>query len=189
MRQESALVVFSHLRWDFVYQRPQHLMSRLAARRRVCVVEEPLAHDAAEPAWERTTSSDNLSVYRLRTPVPTLGFHDDHLPAFARMLPILRDEENLGDCILWFYTPMALPLARAFQPRAVVYDCVDELSAFLGAPPELLNREAELLRRADLVFTGGPSLYRAKKHQHPNTYCFPSSVDAAHFGQARRPME
>lgn len=189
MRQESAVVVFSHLRWDFVYQRPQHLISRLAKKRRVCVIEEPEAHEAAEPGWQRSTPSENLLVCRLRTPVRTHGFHADHWPTFGRMLAELLDAEKLRDSILWFYTPMALPLAGHFKPRALVYDCMDELSAFLGAPQELLHREAELLRQADLVFTGGPSLYRAKKDRHPNVFCFPSSVDAAHFGQARTQLD
>jgi UDP-galactopyranose mutase len=105
------------------------------------------------------------------------------------MLPAVVEQEKLRDCVLWYYTPMALPLGRHLKPRAVIYDCMDELSAFLGAPPELLQREADLLRQADLVFTGGPSLYRAKKDRHPNVYCFPSSVDAAHFGQARAPLD
>ena len=85
----------------------------------------------------------------------------------------------------WLYTPLALPLAQRLAPDVVVYDCMDELSLFLGAPPELLSREAELLGSADLVFTGGPSLFRAKQERHPNVHCFSSSVDAAHFRTAR----
>src|SRR4029079_7436744 len=86
--------------------------------------------------------------------------------------------------INWLYTAMALPLARAVAADVTVYDCMDELSAFLHAPPELLDRERELLGRADLVFTGGPSLYRAKRNRHPRVHCFPSSVDVAHFAHA-----
>src|SRR5262249_22529904 len=104
MRQESALVVFSHLRWDFVYQRPQHLISRLARKRRVFVIEEPLVHDSAEPTWEHDTPSENLTICRLRTPVRTLGFHDDHLPTFEHMLPALVEQANLRECVLWYYT-------------------------------------------------------------------------------------
>src|SRR5439155_7959443 len=102
-----------------------------------------------------------------------------------KMVRELIDQENITDYVLWFYTPLALPLAENLQPKAVIYDCMDELSAFLNAPPELLEREAELLKLADLVFTGGPSLYRAKKDRHPDVHCFPSSVDATHFGKAR----
>jgi UDP-galactopyranose mutase len=83
---------------------------------------------------------------------------------------------------------MALPLAQHLKPKAVIYDCMDELSAFLGAPPELIERERQLLKLADLVFTGGPSLYRAKKDRHPDVHCFPSSVDAEHYAQARPGM-
>src|SRR5205823_1919805 len=98
----------------------------------------------------------------------------------------LLDEEQVADPVAWFYSPLALPLVEQVRPRAVVYDCMDELSAFRGAPPHMLQREAELLRRADVVFTGGPSLYRARKDRHPDVHCFPSSVDTAHFGKARQ---
>ena len=97
----------------------------------------------------------------------------------------LAAELGDADLLAWLYTPMALPLAEALDPDAMVYDCMDELSLFLGAPPELLTYEAALLEYADVMFTGGPSLFRAKQSRHPNVHCFPSSVDAAHFRQAR----
>jgi len=87
--------------------------------------------------------------------------------------------------VAWMYTPMAEPLIDAVEPAVIVYDCMDELSLFLGAPRALLDREAALIERADLVFTGGVSLYEAKRHRHPHVSCFPSSVDAAHFSRAR----
>jgi glycosyltransferase involved in cell wall biosynthesis len=87
--------------------------------------------------------------------------------------------------VAWLYTPLALPLAQTLGPAAIVYDCMDELSLFHGAPPELLSREADLLECADVMFTGGPSLFRAKQARHQNVHCFPSSVDAAHFRNAR----
>lgn len=184
--KEQGIIVFSHLRWDFVYQRPQHLLARLATKRRVVFIEEPLHAADTMPYWERSTPAPNVLVCRLRTPVQTPGFHDEHLATFLPMLHNLVIAEGLDGCVAWLYTPLALPLARSIQPRAVVYDCMDELSAFLNAPRELLIREKQLLECADLVFTGGPSLYRAKRDQHPNVHCFPSSVDAAHFRQARR---
>ena len=107
------------------------------------------------------------------------------MPALRQLLRRLVEEQGIEESIAWFYTPMAVPLLDVLRPRVIVYDCMDELSAFRGAPPQMLEREAELLRRADVVFTGGPSLYRAKKHRHANVHCFPSSVDQAHFGQAR----
>jgi len=103
------------------------------------------------------------------------------------LLNDLLDAENLRRHVAWLYTPMAVPLARILAPTTVVYDCMDELSAFLGAPPTMLQREAALLEWADVVFTGGPSLHRAKKHRHRNVHCFPSSIDVAHFRRALEP--
>ncbi|MGH7509153.1 MAG: glycosyltransferase family 1 protein [Gemmatimonadales bacterium] len=181
MHHQYTIISFSHLRWNFVYQRPQHLLSRLAARHRVLFLEEPELDTAGPPRWERSSPQPNLQIYRPRTPVQAPGFHRDQLPALARLMAELRNDIGNADHLAWLYTPMALPLARMLEPRATLYDCMDELSLFLGAPAELLAREAELLEYADIMFTGGPSLYRAKKARHPNVHCFPSSVDAAHF--------
>jgi UDP-galactopyranose mutase len=181
MQLQYSIVAFSHLRWNFVYQRPQHLLSRLAARRPVIFIEEPELDPDRFPRWERSKPQPNVQVYRPRTPVRAPGFHRDQLPALAPLMAELRAELSEGNYLAWLYTPMALPLARMLEPEASVYDCMDELSLFLGAPPELLAREAELLEYANLMFTGGPSLFRAKQKRHPNVHCFPSSVDAAHF--------
>jgi glycosyltransferase involved in cell wall biosynthesis len=181
----SPVVVFSHLRWDFVYQRPQHLLSRLAARHPVLFVEEP-QHDPGGPArWDRSAPAPGVTVFRPRTPLAEPGFHPAQLALVAAMLDEVREAAGPGGIIAWLYTPMALPLARRLDPALVVYDCMDELSLFAGAPPELVAREEELLQLADVVFTGGPSLYRAKRGRHPNVHCFTSSVDAEHFGRAR----
>jgi glycosyltransferase involved in cell wall biosynthesis len=181
MQPQYSIAAFSHLRWNFVYQRPQHLLSRLAARHPVVFIEEPEL-DADGPArWERSQPQPNLTVYRPRTPVRSPGFHADQFPALEPLIAELRAELGHPNVLAWLYTPMALPLARGLEPDAVVYDCMDELSMFLGAPPELLAYEAELLRYADVMFTGGPSLFRAKQSRHPNVHCFPSSVDAGHF--------
>ncbi len=180
----TPIVVFSHLRWNFVYQRPQHLLSRLAASRRVLFVEEPEFDASGPPRWERTTAEPGVTVFRPRTPVPAPGFHPAQLEVLAPMVGEIRAAAGGGELIAWLYTPMALPLARRLDPVVTVYDCMDELSMFLGAPPELIGREAELMEMADVMFTGGPSLYRAKEGKHPNLHCFPSSVDASHFGRA-----
>jgi UDP-galactopyranose mutase len=103
-----------------------------------------------------------------------------------RMVRDVMVDEGIRHPVVWLYTPMALPLARKLEPIAVVYDCMDELSEFLGAPPGLVEREAELLRWADLVFTGGPSLYHAKRERHPSVHLFTSSVDREHFARGRR---
>ena len=174
------LVVFSHLRWDFVYQRPQHLLSRVARDRRVFFVEEPF--HATEPA-SMTASSPcaGVTVLRPHTPVAAAGFVDEQLSVIEPMLREAFHAHGVQRAVAWFYTPMALPLLAAVPAVVVVYDCMDELSAFDFAPPQLLQREAALLQCARLVFTGGPSLYDSKKSRHPNVLCFPSAVDAAHF--------
>ncbi|MBA4064284.1 MAG: UDP-galactopyranose mutase [Isosphaera sp.] len=180
---QPPLVVFSHLRWDFVFQRPQHLMTRLARTRPVLFVEEPV-HDPTGAGWDLREAAPNLTVCRPRTPAPAGGFCDAQYPHLAPLVRRLVGDRAAGGYDLWFYTPMALPLADGLSPRVVAYDCMDELSAFQFAPPQLLDLEARLLARADVVFTGGPSLYRAKKDRHPNCHCFPSSVEAAHFARA-----
>jgi UDP-galactopyranose mutase len=179
------LVVFSHLRWDFVYQRPQHLLSRLGRERPVFVIEEPIYDPNATPHWERQSPHPRVTVLRPHTPCLDGGFSDAQLAYLTALLEQLVREEKLRRCQLWLYTPMALPLIECFEPEVVIYDCMDELSAFDFAPPQLIERERKLLGQADVVFTGGPSLYRAKQGRHPNVHLFPSSVDAEHFRQAR----
>ena len=176
----KTLVVFSHLRWNFVFQRPQHLLSRLAAHYRVLFIEEPI-HDGGKTRLEISAGGPGVSIIRPRTPLHSPGFADDQLNLLGPMVAELLAGAEIGQYIVWFYTPLALPLLEGLQPRAIVYDCMDELSAFAGAPPQLREREARLMLRADLVLTGGPSLYEAKKHFHPHVLCLPSSVDADHF--------
>ncbi len=176
-----TIVVFCHLRWDFVYQRPQQLLARLAQHYRVLFVEEPVFDDAA-PFMEQSTPVPDVTVCRAHTPILAGGFHDDQIPLLQ---PLLADLVPPGERpIVWFYTPMALPLLQQLQASLVVYDCMDELSAFKNPPKQLLQRESALLNLADLVFAGGPSLFEAKRERHPDAHCFPSSVDVRHFEQA-----
>src|SRR5262249_37525943 len=117
------------------------------------------------------------------TPVAAQGFHDDQIPLLQPLVSSLMPDDE--EVLVWFYTPMALPLLQVLRPSLVVYDCMDELSAFSNPPKQLLQREAALLKIADLVFTVRHSLYEAKRTRHANTHCFPSSVDAVHFEQAK----
>jgi glycosyltransferase involved in cell wall biosynthesis len=177
------LIVFSHLRWNFVFQRPQHLLSRLARHYHVVFVEEPV--HTAGPGWmERTTPRPGVEVLRPHTPVEAGGFHDDQLSALSPLLASYLAENLIDDYAVWFYTPMALPLLSDLTPRAIVYDCMDELAAFKDAPRQMRQRETALLKGADLVLTGGPSLYEAKRALHPNVLCLPSAVDATHYAGA-----
>jgi UDP-galactopyranose mutase len=185
MQPRYTIVAFSHLRWNFVYQRPQHLLSRLAAQRPVFFIEEPEPDLGGPVRWERSSPHPNVTVLRPRTPIRAAGFHADQIALLKPLIADLAGELDNQSVLAWLYTPMALPLAEGLEPAVMVYDCMDELSLFLGAPPELLSHEAALLERADLMFTGGPSLFRAKQARHGNVHCFPSSVDASHFRQAR----
>lgn len=182
--QTLPLIVFSHLRWDFVYQRPQHLLSRLAKSRRVIFIEEPMHIDGPDQ-WEKHVSEPNVLVCRPRTNRASHGFTTEQIDAMKPLVEALLKEEKIDQYVVWCYTAMSYPLAAALKPQAVVFDVMDELSAFKGAPPEILEQEKRLLELADVVFTGGPSLYRAKKDRHANAHCFSSSVDAKHFATAR----
>ena len=184
MQKGLPIIVFSHLRWDFVYQRPQQLMSRLAAHHPIFFVEEPMPSEGTPAAWDISEAESHIKICRPRTPCMYAGFHTQQVPFLKDLLRQLLRTEGLNEYVLWFYSPMALAATEGLTPKVIVYDCMDELSAFVGAPPELVDCEAKLLSRADLVFTGGRSLYRAKKDRHPRVYCFPSSVDAAHFASA-----
>jgi protoporphyrinogen oxidase/glycosyltransferase involved in cell wall biosynthesis len=177
----KTIIVFCHLRWDSVFQRPQHLMTRLARHYKVLFVEEPV-YRAGAGGWSTADPVANLTVCRPHTPIEAPGFHDEQI---ALLLPMLSALVEDGDApVVWFYTPMALPLLQAISPALVVYDCMDELAAFKNAPKQVLQREAALLKVADMVFTGGPSLYEAKRERHARVYCFPSSVDTDHFALA-----
>ena len=185
MPPRYTIVAFSHLRWNFVYQRPQHLLSRLAAGHPVFFIEEPELDLDGEIRFERSSPQPNITVLRPRTPIRAPGFNAGQIAALRPLIAELATELGESSVLAWLYTPLALPLAEELEPNAMVYDCMDELSLFKGAPPELLSQESRLLELADVMFTGGPSLYRAKQARHHNVYCFPSSVDAAHFREGR----
>jgi UDP-galactopyranose mutase len=159
-------------------------MSRCARERRVFFVEEPVFGDKI-PRLD--ISRRDCGVWVVVPHLPA-GLNEDEatIAQQSLLLDELFVEYGIGEYILWYYTPMAMAFTWHLEPLAVVYDCMDELSAFKGAPAALKRREAELLQRADLVFTGGYSLYEAKCHLHPNIHPFPSSIDPAHFRQARK---
>ncbi|MBA3416115.1 MAG: glycosyltransferase [Chloroflexia bacterium] len=222
------LVCFSHLRWDFVWQRPQHLLSRFARQMEVAFVEEPVF--APGPAsLQIRQASPHLTVVTPVLPddagLPG-GFGPETNPLIRDLLtgwfggqpspvgatatvtatanggangrtkrcpdagrstsPISTTAGTDGPApIFWYYTPMALGAEPAgVTTSLVVYDAMDELAKFRFAPAALVERETRLMREADLVFTGGPSLYRARQGRHPAVHCFPSGVEAAHFAQA-----
>jgi len=180
-------IVLSHLRWNFVYQRPQHLLSRCARENQVWFWEEPVFVDGIEARLAMRRVDPNLTVI-----VPELPAGIDEEAISYRQQLLM--EELLNDIgtesyVLWYYTPMARNFTRQLSPAAVVYDCMDELSAFRGAPLGLRVAEQELFEAADVVFTGGRSLFESKRARHHSVYCFTSSIDVRHFGQARKIKE
>lgn len=179
------VLCLSHLRWGFVFQRPNHLMTRCARDHRVFYVEEPY-FDAREPRLDLERMNGGLHVAVPHLPPGTSGHAIDRL--LNVLLHRLVERARVKNPLLWLYTPMALRMASGLSKAGLVYDCMDELSNFKGAPAELNEREDELFADADVVFTGGHSLYEAKRSRHPRVYAFPSSVDLAHFERARRPM-
>ena len=188
--QLPDLICFAHLHWDFVWQRPQHLMSRFAQHGRVFYVEDAFYHadDLVEPHLEVKPRQQGLLVLVVHLPQ---RLRTDEAAADQVQFEVLSAyfrEQNVTRYVSWYYTPMALGKSRAFAPVLTVYDCMDELANFKFAPPELRAREQELFRQADLVFTGGHTLYEAKREQHADAHPFPSSIDKDHFGQARQAM-
>jgi UDP-galactopyranose mutase len=181
------LVCFSHLRWDFVYQRPQHLMSRFAREGRVFYIEEPV-HSSGAPHLVRRIDKSGVCVV-----VPHLpnGLAPEAVRCVqSQLLHDMFAECGIRQCIAWFYTPMAYAFTHDLPFGVVVYDCMDELSLFRDAPRELIELESRLVRVADVIFTGGVSLYEAKRSLHRNVHAMPSSIDVEHFMSGRRaPMD
>ena len=180
--QNIDLVCFSHLRWNFVFQRPQHLLSRFSNYTRVFFVEEPIFQDAP----------DKLHINKAEGNVYVVVPHLQHGLAEAELVQRQREMVSnllsvmeVSNYFTWYYTPMAVPFTDHLNPQLVVYDCMDELSAFKFAPVALTDNEKILMDKADVVFTGGYSIYEAKKDKHHNIYPFPSSIDKDHFAKAR----
>lgn len=173
--------VFSHLRWNFVFQRPQHLMTRCSAQNRVLFWEEPI-FEACTPGVEVREITRNLAVAVPHLP-PLRG--EELNEAQGSLWRTAMRQSRFSHAVFWYYTPMALRFSANSPSRAIVYDCMDELTAFRGAPEGLRSAEADLLQRANLVFTGGKSLYECKRHRHISVHCFPSSIDREFFSRAR----
>lgn len=167
------MIVFCHLRWQFVYQRPQHIISRLSATMKILLIEEPLYQHTNEESGNLIAVNEMLDVLQ-----PNVR----DIESIAGILPQYIKNKNIP--VGWFYSASFSPLLEQLNFDTVVYDCMDELSLFKGAPAHLINQEKYLMAHADVIFTGGKSLYESKKQLHTNVHCFPSSVDQPHFAQA-----
>jgi glycosyltransferase involved in cell wall biosynthesis len=157
-------------------------MTRCARDRRVFFFEEPVFEPDVAPHLELQPGAVTVAVPHL----PYGLTEREIVSAQRQLLNGLIARERIRDFVAWYYTPMALAFSDHLAPAATIYDCMDELSAFAGAPVALKRREAELMAKAELMLTGGQSLYEAKRHQHVNVHPFPSSVDIEHFSRARR---
>ena len=183
-----TLLCFSHLRWDFVFQRPQQLMSRFADSMTVVFWEEPVEIGRRETALLKVRSAEGFPKVRIVTPHVPEGLTEDKRNAVLKRLLDAYSAGLSRPLIAWYYTPMMLPYSRELDASVTVFDAMDELSKFKFAPPRLLELEQELIERSDLVFTGGSSLFEAKKDRHDSVHLFPSSVDRGHFDQARKAL-
>ena len=188
----DTLICFSHLRWSFVFQRPQHLMTRFAQTMRVIVFEEPIFDDTLTAAHLDTNICESSGVVVMTPRLPADWLVDAKpsrkaLLAQQQLLETALEDTEAASRVFWFYTPMMLDLIGTQAAAAIVYDCMDELSKFAGAPTDIVGQERRLMQRADVVFTGGRALFEAKSAFHHNVHAFPSSVDRAHFATARSP--
>src|SRR5206468_12510581 len=132
---------------------PQHLMTRFALDRCVYFIEEPLLMQFEQPHLRLTMKQNNIHVAVPCLPSSLTESEKEH--EIRKLIDELIRQEQIENYTSWYYTPMAIPFTRPLEPDVVIYDCMDELSAFRGAPPESLELESELLEIADLVFTGG----------------------------------
>ncbi|SFZ84699.1 UDP-galactopyranose mutase [Devosia enhydra] len=181
---DIPLICFSHLRWDFVLQRPQHLMSRFGRTRQIYFFEEHIPTDHHAPYLEYHPY-EGTGIVSLRPRIPHHWDEARREAGLAGLLDMMLRLNGIVRPILWFYSPVMFGFARHVEAAAVVYDCMDELANFRFAPPNLKALEADLMERADLVLTGGASLFEARRHRHDNIHAFPSGVDIGHFGAVR----
>ena len=178
-RTRPPLVVFAAMRWCFDWQRPQQLLTRLAKHYRVFYVEEPVTtHQDAY--LECTEVARGVEVLVAHTRCDAAGFHDDQFPVMRGLLAQFMRERGIAEPLVWLDTPAALPLVDTLSPRGVIYDCHDDAAATSG-DAALQRREARLMRLADVVVAGGPSLYQSHRGRHANVHCIANAVDAAHF--------
>lgn len=186
------IIVHSHLQWDWVWQRPQQFLSRLSKKHRVLFIEGPqLEKNLSAPRYTLQASADFPNITIMRTFFPKSRFSDGEW-VDAQRLKLVREAlgtELQGDFtrpVQWFYDPMCAPIfIGKLGERAVVYDCMDQLSQFKFAPPQLIEREKMLLLRADLVFAGGRKMWEDKRRSNANSHFYGCGVDVEHFGHAR----
>lgn len=190
--ENYPILVHSHLRWDWVWQRPQQFLTRLSRKHPVLFVEEPAGvDDITEPRAVIKEAEGYPNITIVRTEFPHSHFENRALldagqKKLVQGIMASRLGQKFANPVQWFYDPMAgTVFGGKMGERAIVYDCMDQLSQFRGTPPELVRREHELLLMADVVFAGGPKIHSAKVPVNSNCHCYGCGVDVKHFGKAR----
>ena len=188
-----GIVVFSHLRWGFVWQRPQQFLSRFAKKHTVLFIEEPFFDrpdgDPPELQFHRVMPNVTVACPHLEPSWQNNPELPNLLRQYAHQAIEEMNESGEFDLpLLWYYSPMDASWSLGhFQNRGIVYDSMDELSQFTGAPPSLIANERRLMDHSDVVFTGGYELYLKKKEQHHNVHFFGCGVEFNHFNLASDP--
>jgi glycosyltransferase involved in cell wall biosynthesis len=188
------IIVHSHLRWDWVWQRPQQFLSRLSKKHRILFIEAPYPSEqirAARVTLRDVSDYPNVIVLQMQMPASRWSdgaWVDKERRRLVQSFLAGPLGRNFDSPVQWFYDPMAVTaFAGHLNERAIIYDCMDELSLFRGSPPEMVRRDRELLAVADIVFAGGPKICRAKRELNANCFSFGCGVDAKHFSRARDP--
>jgi glycosyltransferase involved in cell wall biosynthesis len=192
-KAEFPIIVHSHLGWDWVWQRPQQFHSRLSQRHKILFVEGPVARTgltAAQVTLREVADYPNIVVLQMEMPEERWtdgAWVDKERRRLVESLLAGPLGADFQDPVQWFYDPMAVTaFAGHLNESAIVYDCMDQLSKFRGAPAELVRRERELLAIADVVFAGGPKIWKDKRNHNANCYSVGCGVDVEHFGKARQ---
>jgi beta-glucosidase/6-phospho-beta-glucosidase/beta-galactosidase len=189
------IIVHCHLRWDFVWQRPQQFLSRLSKKHRILFAEGPiLVNEDITPYYTLKEAPNYPNVTIMQTYFPASRFQDGRW-VDAERLRLVKEATStskelagkFNNPVQWFYDPMAVcAFAGQLDEIATVYDCMDQLSQFKFAPPELIERERLLLEQADVVFAGGRKMWEDKSLYNPNCHFYGCGVDVAHFSKARQ---
>src|SRR5436309_467198 len=188
---DYSIIVHSHLKWDWVWQRPQQFLSRVSRKHRVLFVEAPDVSDVVHVTrvdLREVTDFPNINVLQIKIPAnrrSDTAWIDKERRRVVQSLLSGPLGQSFSSIVQWFYDPMAVTgFAGQLDEQLIVYDCMDELSLFRGAPPELVRRERELLAVADVVFAGGPKIWQAKRELNANCFCYRRRVDPKHFAEA-----
>ncbi len=201
--ENQDIICISSVDWEPIWTRKQQVMSRLPTSNRILYVEPPISllSPFKDPScWKKwKTWSEGLRKWReniyLYSPPVILPFGSVYRTINwlnqSWLLPFLRAavrKLNFQDPILWTYLPNTADLVGKLGEKLVIYDCVDEHSAYTGfRPATVASLEKKLLQKADIVFVTAKGLYQAKKPYCKEIHLIPNAADVAHFRRALDP--